>query len=467
MLKGINKKIRNIDLLNYPCTQIGISKLFADIFGDFVKYKENIYCIWNEEMGVWEDDHIEKINEIAKEFLSELLPRLVEQLEQSEKREYREFIRQHQNNASVSSILRCARSSPKMCATADDFDRESNYFNIKNCIVNAETGELLNHSKKYMITKMANVKHDPNIEDETWKRFIYKISNGDKAWCRYLVRVIAYILMGKPVDHCLFMLYGPTTRNGKSTLVNALLNFFGDYGTTIPPESLSNNRNRYGGAPSPDIARLVGKRFINVAESSKGLPLDVAFVKALTGGDTLAIRNLYTGYKDFINDGVFMLHTNHLPKVDDNTIFTSKRIIVIPFDKHIEPEEVDTNMLKKLTSENAKSGLLNMLVRAITKYQSIKEDQPQRVKVITQQYMSKGEIFGLFIETNIIKEHGSWVSTERIKKSYNAWAKRRGFESLTSNAITRELKKRGYIYKRKNNAGSGFKDIRLLKARKH
>lgn len=50
-----------------------------------------------------------------------------------------------------------------------------------------------------------------------------------------------------------------------------------------------------------------------------------------------------------------------------------------------------------------------MLVRAITKYQSIKEDQPQRVKAITQQYMSKGEIFGLFIETNIIKEHGLWV----------------------------------------------------------
>lgn len=58
-------------------------------------------------------------------------------------------------------------------------------------------------------------------------------------------------------------------------------------------------------------------------------------------------------------------------------------------------------------------------------------------------------------------------STERIKKSYNAWAKRRRLESLTSNAITRELKKRGYIYKRKNNAGSGFKDIRLNKARKH
>lgn len=471
LFEEIKHKLSNADLRNYSCTEFGSGELFADIYGDDVKYKtsENTYCIWDQEKGVWEDDCTEKINEITKVFLSEHLPKLIENLENDEARqEYTAFILRQQNVASVSAILRCARSRPNMGASGIDFDKESKFLNVKNGVVNLETGEFLKHNKEFMLTKIANVIYDPNIQDKAWRKFFNRISDEDREWCRYFIRVIAYILRGKPVEHCMFMLYGPTTRNGKSTLVNALLNFCSGYGTTIPPESLSKYRNRFGGAPSPDIARLVGKRFINVAESSKNLPLDVAFVKALTGGDTIAIRKLYSDYEDFINNGVFMMHTNYLPKVDDNTIFTSKRIIVIPFDKHLEPNNIDTNMLEKLTNESAKSELLNMVVRAIknNKGRSIKDNQPKRVKATTQHYMTKGDVFGLFAKTYIIKEQSEWLRTERIVRRYNKWAETKGFESLSSKAITSELKNRGFVPSRRNE-GVGFKDIILKKVNSH
>ena len=48
-----------------------------------------------------------------------------------------------------------------------------------------------------------------------------------------------------------------------------------------------------GNAPSEDVARLNGTRFVNISESDERLTLSAALVKSLAGNDTITARYLH------------------------------------------------------------------------------------------------------------------------------------------------------------------------------
>lgn len=456
-----------INLKDYKPNEFGLGTLFADTHGDTVKYltKQKMYRIWNQEKGVWVCDESEQINEIVKEFIMEEMPMLIKKTEDNNVRKSFETLIKHRDNmASVSSILKCARSRPNMTATTDDFDIYDNLLNLKNGVLNLDTCDFLKHNKEYMMTKTMNVLFDKDAEDRTWNKFLQVLSNQDKDWCKYLLRTIAYMLRGNPTDHCMFIWYGPRARNGKTTFSKALLHIFNNYGTTLPPNTLAKSKNRIGDKPNPDIIRLVGERFVNIPETDKEYHLNSALIKSLTGGDAMAIRDLYSSYQDFENKGVFVLHSNHLPKVDDDTIFTSGRIVVIPFEHFLEENERDPQMFQKLTTEKAKSSLLNLLIKAVKKNKQygIKTNQPKRVIAETQKYINQADTIEWFIKENIAKKYGEWIKTELLVSRYDNWAKENRLASISTNALTSALKLRGFRGHRKN-IGIGFKDIILKK----
>lgn len=62
-------------------------------------------------------------------------------------------------------------------------------------------------------------------------------------------------------------------------------------------------------------------------------------VKSLTGNDTLNARFLNENSFDFKPQFKIYINTNYLPVISDMTMFTSNRVIIIPFDRHFEPWE--------------------------------------------------------------------------------------------------------------------------------
>jgi putative DNA primase/helicase len=69
-------------------------------------------------------------------------------------------------------------------------------------------------------------------------------------------------LPGETDLECFFILYGSTTRNGKSTLTETIAYILGDYARTIQAQTLA-KRPPDGSAATPDIARLKGARLVN------------------------------------------------------------------------------------------------------------------------------------------------------------------------------------------------------------
>ena len=127
----------------------------------------------------------------------------------------------------------------------------------------------------------------PNAKSDRFDRFIREIVSGDISKARFLQKSVGYSVSGDTRFECMFFLYGATTRNGKGTLMESILRVMGDYGKSVRAETLAQKHNPNSQAPSEDLARLAGIRLANIAEPSRGLVLNAAQVKNMTGNDTI------------------------------------------------------------------------------------------------------------------------------------------------------------------------------------
>jgi putative DNA primase/helicase len=240
---------------------------------------------------------------------------------------------------------------------------------------------------------------------------------------------------------CFFIFYGNTTRNGKSTLSETVAHIMGDYARTVQPQTLS-RRPSDGAAASPDMARLKGARLVNMPEPEKGLELNIALIKQLTGGDTYTGRFLNENPVEFRPEFKIFINTNHLPRTADDTVFTSGRVKLIPFDRHFTAGEQDSG-LKKLFRRNAnKSAILNWLVDGYRLMLKVGLNVPPRVEAAIAAYRSEADVFGSFLAECTVGRDGYRLPTSELYAQYAIWAKDNGYRPLNSKNFVGELRRR-------------------------
>ena len=107
----------------------------------------------------------------------------------------------------------------------------------------------------------------------------------DKEKISYLQKIAGLSLTGN-TETC-FILYGSTTRNGKSTFCETLIHLLGDYAVTMKPESLAVRQNLDSRTASGDIARSAGCRLYRkegLNGQSRGRNQQTAFALNLLWG---------------------------------------------------------------------------------------------------------------------------------------------------------------------------------------
>jgi putative DNA primase/helicase len=337
-------------------------------------------------------------------------------------------------------VLNDAKSIVPMPLSA--FDTNRYLLNLTNGTYNLRTFALQPHNPADYITKMARVRFDQRAKCQRWERFIDEIMRGDKDTSAFLQKALGYALTGDTDAHnCFYILYGASTRNGKSTLTEAIGYILNDYARTVQPQTLA-RRSADGSAASPDIARLKGARFVCTPEPEKGLELNSALIKQLTGGDTYVGRFLHENLFEFVPEFHIFFNTNHLPRTNDDTIFASGRVKIIPFERHFTDKEQDRG-LKGFFRKNAnKSAILNWLIDGYRLMLETGMDVSARMQAALDEYRSESDLLGGFFAEKIVPAQEKKLQTSALYAAYTAQMRLCGSRPMSVQAFVGEVKKR-------------------------
>lgn len=306
---------------------------------------------------------------------------------------------------------------------------------------------------------MSHVTYDPDATSPRWIQFIDEVMEGNEAVARYLQNCFGYSMTGDNSQHYLFIMNGPKTRNGKTTTIDTILKVMGEYGRSAKPDMLAASyfKGPSNGAPSEDVARLAGARFVGIAEMEEKLMLNASLAKLLTGGNIITARFLHENSFEFEMQAKIFIDTNHLPVITDQTLFESGRIKIIPFNRHFKPKERDLRLGEKLGSPESLSGILNWCIEGYRLYKAEGLREPEEVTVATDKYRMYSDRMGQFFAQCLKKEKGSELKPSAIYTRYREWCGENGYKYEGSANFYRRLNDCFQVVRRRpwNKAAAG------------
>jgi len=427
----------------YPYNDIGIAKLFFDLHSEIICYviEAKTWYVYNGQSWV-KDDGGFAVMEMCKEFVQDY--REYMETYRPFDAECEKFIEHLHSRRRRESILNDARSVKPM--SFSEFDKDKMLFNCSNGTYNLSTMEFQPHSHRDYITKMSRATYDADISCDRWEQFITEIMCGDCETARFLQKAFGYCLSGDTSFECFFILYGSTTRNGKSTACETVAHILKDYARTSQPETLA-RRSSNGSAPSPDIARLKGARYVVTPEPGQSLELNASIIKQLTGGDTYTGRMLRENPVEFTPEFKIFINTNHLPKTSDGTIFSSGRVKLIPFDRHFSPEEQNNGLKYLFREKENMSGILNWLIEGYRLLSVEGLAVPPRVEEAIANYSLENDVTTDFLREILVKSDGKRLQTSAIYNRYAAWSKENGDRPMNCKSFMNELHRKYDIWR--------------------
>lgn len=432
----------------YTWTDIGASRLFADCFQDRVLYVPERKCWYKYEGGVWSEDTGSLFTmERCKDLADDLIRYALTIEDQQKKQDYLKYCNKWQSRSVRETILKDAQSVHYI--HMHEFDTDPYVFNCKNGTLHLDTMTFTVHSPEDKLTKISEVDYIPTAKNERFLSFIDEICSGDREKAIFLQKSLGYGISGDTRYECLFVLYGATTRNGKGTLCESVLKALGSYGCTARPETISVKQNVNSQNATEDVARLAGVRFANISEPGRGLILNAALVKSMTGNDTMNARFLHENSFDFKPQFKLFINTNYLPVINDMTVFTSGRIKLIPFTRHFEESEQDKDLKKQFAKPECQSAILNWLIEG---YRLLYEDglqPPESVRFATDEYMQDSNKIKQFVEEVLVKAPALEVKTATVYERYREWCLENGCRPESSRNFNQELRGFAKIVKKR------------------
>lgn len=338
-------------------------------------------------------------------------------------------------------------------------------FNVQNGTIDLRTGKLRPHNPADLITFLSPVTHDPAATCPTWTRFLLEVFAGDADMVAFIQRAVGWSLTGVVKERALFFLHGSAGKNGKTTLVEAIMKLAGTcgetsygYGRKVGADTFMKSRNSDDNQRK--AATLAGPRFICTSEVDEDHRLDEQLVKDITGGDTLEGRRLYQEAFTFKPQFKPWMYGNHKPEIRGTDDAIWSRVRLVPFNVSFKGRE-DLDLADKLEAEL--SGILNWAIQGCLDWQRCGLQPPAKVEAATQAYRDEMDVFGPFIAERCVIHRAADVRASELWNAYKAWCEESGTKEQTQTKFGKYLSANGFIVERSNGIrriGIGLLDIR-------
>jgi putative DNA primase/helicase len=343
----------------------------------------------------------------------------------------------------INAMLEMAKSEPGIAITTDELDRDPWLFNCPNGTLELKTGRLREHRREDYITKLCPVAYDPCAQAPMFQRFLQDIFDDNSALILYLQRLVGRCLTGDVSEQDLHIFWG-SGANGKSTLLNVIMEVMGpDYTMMAPAQLLMSKRN----AHPTEKADLFGMRLVACMESDADQRMSEALVKTLTGGDRIRARRMHEDFWEFSPTHKLILCTNHKPQIRGTDHAIWRRIRLVPFTVTFTEERQDKQLPEKLRAELP--GILAWAVEGCLEWQRHGMMPPEAVLEATKEYRVEEDLLAQWLEECCLTGSPNYRQRAgQLYASYHAWCERGGETPQRQKSFGDAMTERGFTRER-------------------
>ncbi|MDE1971161.1 MAG: PriCT-2 domain-containing protein [Patescibacteria group bacterium] len=458
--------VERFNARKYHSTEFGNVARMMDQHGDSLMYVPEV-AMWYTWTGIfWKRCTGVEVERLAKETII-ALPDEAKGLDEDARAAFFQFCAISQKANMVKNMEVLARSEAKVVTSVSALDADMNMLGVANGAVDLRTGEFIEPNPELRITTITDTEYRPNAKATLFEKTVSDAFFGDAEMVSFFQRLIGYSILGKPTEDFIVIPFGSGS-NGKSTIFNAIRAALGDHARTANVDTFVTNGNAASaGGAREDVLRLRGSRFVTVSEPEEGAELRESLIKAMTGGEAIPARGLYSRTTtEVVPSWTVFMPTNHKPivKGDDHGIW--RRLLMIPFTRNYDHDLTvvkDLNLAEKLLLEAP--GILAWAVRGAIEYQRIGLCPPASVRASREAYKVDMDLLAEWLDEccEVSKEH--LETNAKIWASWEAFAKAKGeLRFISSNKLlSRKLQSRGFELFQNNFGirGRGFCGLRV------
>ncbi len=347
---------------------------------------------------------------------------------------YEDMLWGYRTKKNVSDKVACLLSIIPLLEITND---RGYLVNVKNGILNIVTRKLIPHTPNFVSLIQYPVVYDPNATCPVWDNCVSEWMSGPeqaekirliKQFCGYCLSSDMYY------DRALFMV--GDGGNGKSTFIDTIAKVIGPDATShIDLEALYSPFGMHG---------LIGKR-LNIIEEVHGNYYQSNKLKKVISGEKVTIDIKYKPQFTFRPQAKFVFAVNMLPRVDDTSNASERRICAVTFLNNYRknPNFKLRSSLGELHKEL--SGILNWMLdgaRDLAEMGNFIVTKEQ-TRMLDEYREENSSVEG-FLSQCVVLDPDSEIEVPKLYSEYKKWSSTDGGRKIKANiTFTKEVKAYG------------------------
>jgi putative DNA primase/helicase len=222
--------------------------------------------------------------------------------------------------------------------------------------------------------------------------------------------------------------------NGKSTFFKMVETLLGK--ENISHESIHNLAwNRFAAAELDEKLANIHADISNNEISQTGI------LKQLISGDAITVERKHKNPFRLESYAKHFFSCNELAQVYDSSDAWFRRWLIIEWKQQFMDDKADKNILYKLTTEEERSGILNILLGIVRKLiQKGKLSTNKTTEQIRVEWQDRADLIQAFISRNIEKDANSYITKEELYSKYVKWCNAHNYAAKSQKSFSERVK---------------------------
>jgi P4 family phage/plasmid primase-like protien len=315
--------------------------------------------------------------------------------------------------------------------------REAGLLGLANGLLDLEAARLLSHTPDWFSLVCLPYAYDPGATCPKWLGVLGQNLEGDAERVGLLQQFFGYALMNSTDAQRFLFLVGEGA-NGKSVVLAGLHAMLGQENvSTVPLEAFG---QRFA------MAQTLGK-LVNICPEVGELDRTAeGTLKAFVSGDRMTFERKGKDAFSARPTARLVLSTNNVPRFADRSEGVWRRLLLVPFNRQVPPEERVAGMDKPefWLQLGEAPGILNWALEGMRQLRGndMRFPEPPACRAALREHRTDSDPCRAYLEGHYRADpEGSPIPTTEVYKAYRTWCETNNFKAVSSNTFGRQVRR--------------------------